>query len=327
MSTPIDSAPDGWTAAKERSNLRTLRLMRWIAVTAGRRIARLVLHPIALYFLLVNGRARRASLNYLLRALGRPTHWTDAYRHIHCFAATILDRVYFLQERFDQFEITDHGGAALHARLAQGEGVMLVGAHIGSFEALRATAHGRGVPIAMLMYEDNARLINATLAALAPNVQLHTIALGKPGAMLQLRRWLDDGGLAGLLADRTLPSHAAHPAHPGQANRTRTLWLDFLGQPARFSDGPFRLAALLRCQVVFMAGLYRGGNRYELRFVELADFRASAATSGLDLDARIRDAMQRYVTLLEALCRESPYNWFNFFDFWATDAADHPVSQ
>ena len=23
---------------------------------------------------------------------------------------------------------------------------------------------------------------------------------------------------------------------------------------------------------------------------------------------------------LEALCREAPYNWFNFFDFWADDA-------
>ena len=336
-------APSGWTNDRERGNLWALRLMRWIAVAAGRPVARLALHPIALYFLLFNVKARRASLNYLARALGRRAGWVDAYRHVHCFASTILDRVYFLQDRFEQFEVTDRGGAALHALLAQGEGVMLVGAHIGSFEALRATAHGRGVPIAMLMYEENARLINATLAAVAPNVQFHTIALGKPGAMLQLRRWLDDGGLAGLLADRTLPGHSRGIAGPPQdsaspsgggrreaeigrpTSRSRTLWIDFLGQPARFSDGPFRLAALLRRRVVFMAGLYDGGNRYALRFVELADFRASADTAGLDLDTRVHGAMQRYVTLLEALCRESPYNWFNFFDFWATDAADRPV--
>lgn len=316
MSTPSDRAPGGWTGDKERSNFWTLRVMRWIAVTAGRPIARLVLHPIALYFLLANGKARRASLNYLVRVLGRPTNWIDAYRHIHCFASTILDRVYFLQERFDQFEVGDVGGAALHARLAEGEGVMLVGAHLGSFEAMRATAQGHGVPIAMLMYEENARLINAALAAVAPNVKLHTIALGRPGAMLQLRRWLDDGGLAGLLADRTLPD---------QSNRSKALWLDFLGQPARFSDGPFRLSAMLRRRVVFMAGLYRGGKRYDLRFIELADFRAEADAGGLDLDTRVRVALQRYVTLLETLCRESPYNWFNFYDFWAADAADRPV--
>jgi predicted LPLAT superfamily acyltransferase len=316
MSTPADRAPGAWTGARERSNLWTLRLMRWIAIRAGRPAARLVLHPITLYFLLVNGRARRASMNYLVRVLARPVGWVDAYRHIHHFAATILDRVYFLQERFDAFEVTSTGADPMDASLASGDGVMLVGAHLGSFEALRASAQGRGARVAMLMYEENARLINATLAAVAPNVQLHTIALGRPGAMLALRRWLDDGGLAGLLADRTLPGHS---------ERSRTLWLDFLGQPARFSDGPFRLAAMLRRQVVFMAGLYDGANRYELRFVELADFRPGAETGGLDVDQRVQGVMRAYVALLESLCRETPYNWFNFFDFWADDAATRPA--
>jgi predicted LPLAT superfamily acyltransferase len=316
MSTPAPRTAADWTADRERSNLWTLRLMRWIAITAGRPAARLVLHPIALYFLLVNGKARRASMNYLVRVLGRPVRWLDAYRHIHHFAATILDRVYFLQDQFDRFEVTATGADALHAPLARGEGVMLVGAHVGSFEALRASAQGRGARVAMLMYEDNARLLNATLAAVAPNAELHTIALGRAGAMLTLRRWLDDGGVAGLLADRTLPGHAG---------RSRTLRIDFLGQPAPFSDGPFRLAAMLRRQVVFMAGLYHGGDRYELRFVELADFRVPSATGGTGSDERIAAAMQRYVALLESLCRETPYNWFNFFDFWATDAAAKPA--
>ena len=33
------------------------------------------------------------------------------------------------------------------------------------------------------------------------------------------------------------------------------------------------------------------------------------------------ETVERYVALLESLCRESPYNWFNFFDFWTDDAA------
>ena len=96
--------------------------------------------------------------------------------------------------------------------------------------------------------------------------------------------------------------------------------LPFLGVPARFADGPFRLAALLRRKVVFMAGLYRGGNRYDLRFSELADF--STATSAGERDALIGAALARYVATLEAMCREAPYNWFNFFDFWDEDGAD-----
>ena len=310
MSTPLDGrGRAAWTEQRERSNLWVLRLMRWVAMTAGRRVARLVLHPITLYYIVANGKARRASRAYLTRALQRPARLRDVYRHVHHFAASILDRVYFLQDRLQQFDVRTTGIELLDGPLERGDGAMLVGAHLGSFEALRAIGHERGVKVAMLMYEDNARLITTTLAAIAPHVQLHTIALGRAGAMLALRRWLDDGGIAGLLADRTLA---------GQAGRSRTLMLPFLGQPARFSDGPFRLAALLRRPVVFMAGLYLGGKRYELRFAELADFRVPVPPH--ELEARILAVLQRYVSLLEALCIESPYNWFNFFDFWAPDA-------
>ena len=307
---PAGRAAAGWSADPERSNRWVLRLMRWFAIRAGRPFARVLLHPIALYFVLANGKARRASAQFLGRALGRPARAHEVYRHVHRFAATVLDRVYFLQGGRDRFEMSSRNAEAIHDPLDRGEGVLLVGAHLGSFEALRATAQGRGARVAMLMYEDNARLINATLAAVAPHAQLHTIALGRAGAMLALRRWLDDGGIAGLLADRTLPGHS---------ERSRTQWIEFLGRPARFSDGPFRLAAMLRRRVVFMAGLYHGANRYELRFVELANFRPDAPAADGGVDERVRAALRRYVALLESLCIESPYNWFNFFDFWAAD--------
>ena len=321
MTPPRPPSPDrggaatataAWTGEKERSHRWVLRLMRAFALGAGRRAARLVLHPITLYFLATSARARRESARYLTRALGRRARLADVYRHLHCFAATILDRVYLLQERYAVFELRPNGVELMDDALAKGEGVFMVGAHLGSFEALRALGLGRGVRVAMIMYEDNARLINETLAALAPKSELRTIALGRVDAMLSLRRWLDEGGVAGLLGDRTLPS---------SSERARTHWLPFLGTPARFSDGPFRLAAMLRRPVIFMAGLYHGDNRYELRFMPLADFGSAAPGTR---DAQVRAALERYVETLEALCREAPYNWFNFFDFWASDDAGAP---
>jgi hypothetical protein len=318
----MTASPTAWTDQAERSNVAVLRLMRWIAVTLGRRLARGVLHPIALYFLLAGGPAPRASRDYLQRVLGRPPRWIERYRHIHHFAATVLDRVYLLRGDLHQFDVQVTGVEHLDEVLLDGQGVLLVGAHLGSFEALRALGQARrGLRVAMVMYEDNARMINAALQAIAPDAPLHVIGLGRLEAMLTLRDWLDDGGVAGLLADRTLAAGAdrAAPAAPA-ASRDRTLALDFLGAPAAFSDGPFRLAALLRRQVVFMTGLYHGGRRYELRFAPLADFtqrppRGSGAQAAQD--AAVHDAMRRYVQQLESLCRETPYNWFNFFDFWA----------
>lgn len=301
-----------WTTQPERSNPRVLRAMRWIAMALGRRATRLLLPPIALYFLAFGGVTTRASADYLRRVLGRPPRWRERYRHVHHFASTILDRVYLLQGRFDLFDFRLSGTEHFERALAQGRGAFLVGAHLGSFEAMRVLGQDRrGLQVAMLMYEQNARMINATLRAVAPQAQIRVIGLGQVGAMLELREWLDAGGVAGLLADRTLVAAGS------DQQRTGTHWIDFLGQPAAFSDGPFRLAALLRRPVVFMTALYAGGNRYEIRFAPVADF--SEAARGQRQDA-VRDALACYVRLLEAHCREMPHNWFNFFDFWAAPA-------
>ena len=65
-----------------------------------------------------------------------------------------------------------------------------------------------------------------------------------------------------------------------------------------------------------MAGLYRGGNRYRVVFLPLADF---SQPSPLGRTQAVRAAIERYVALLEQCCREDPYNWFNFYDFWGAD--------
>lgn len=301
-----------WSRTRERSNRGTLRLMAWIAVHLGRPVARCLLWPITAYFFLFSGGARRQSRRYLPRALGRPATWRDGWRHVFTFAATVLDRVYFLRDMRRCFDLEITGAEHLHEVLAQGRGAILVGGHVGSFEALSAAGREfAGLDIAMAMYPDNARLINETLQAIAPDFRMRIIALGQRSAMLAIRDWLDGGGVVGLLADRSLP---------GADGRTDTLLVPFLGREAPFALGPWRLAQLLRRPVVFMAGLYNGGRRYELRFEPLADF----GTSPPDADGRERalhDAARAYAARLESICRAAPYNWFNFHDFWQEDAA------
>jgi hypothetical protein len=111
--------------------------------------------------------ARHASRAYLRRALGRLADWSDNYRNVFAFASTVHDRVYLLNDRFDLFNIEVIGAEHLHAALAKQPGALLVGAHLGSFEVLRAVGRGQaGLKVAMLMYEENARKINATLEAI-----------------------------------------------------------------------------------------------------------------------------------------------------------------
>lgn len=302
-----------WARAPERGNLLAMRVMCWIATALGRPAARLVLHPIATYFVLFAPESRRHARRFLSRALGRPAGVADVYRLVHTFAATVLDRVYFLRGSPALATPGVQGADQLHACLAKGRGAFLLGAHCGSFEAVGAVGRkAAGLRVAMLMYPDNARHINAVLDAIAlPGHAPSVIALGRPEAMLTLRDWLDSGGLSGILGDRTLP---------GESRRSGHAELPFLGRPARFSDGPLRLAALLRREVFFMAGIYEGGDRYTVRFEPLADF-SKPFPSAAERDARVARALRDYVVRLEALCRAHPYNWFNFHDFWGEDDA------
>ena len=314
------AAVGGWASRHEIGHRLGLRLMAWIAVMLGRPLARLVLHPITLYYLCMAPASRRQSARYLGRALGRPARWRDLYRHIHCFASTVLDRVYFVRGRMAQFDLQVQGGPRVDEVLAEGRGAMLIGAHLGSFEALHAVGQNRpGMRVAMAMYPDNARQIHAVLQALAPDFQLGVIAIGRSGSTLTIRDWLDGGGLVGLLGDRHL--QAEGPAEAArQGSRGALVTLPFLGVPARFSDGPLRLAMLLRRRVLFMVALFRGGRRYDVRFELLADFSVPAVDAA-GRDGQLHQALVDYVARLESLVREAPYNWFNFHDYWDEDGA------
>lgn len=302
---PRPDAAD-WRQRPERSNMFWLRVMAWISLRLGRRLARLVLHPIAVYFLLFAAPARAASRAYLRRVFGRPATLSETYRHFLCFAASVHDRVYLLNERFDLFDIEVDGREHLESVLATGQGALLMGAHIGSFEAMRAIGRAHsGLRVAMVMYEENARKINAALAAINPGATQDVIALGQLDAMLRVRDALDAGALVGMLGDR------------GLAGDNDAL-VSLLGSPARLPVGPWRMAAMLRRPVILMAALYDGRNRYRIHFEPLADFsQLVAGQRGPAIEA----AMADYARAIEALCRRAPYNWFNFFDVWASAGA------
>jgi predicted LPLAT superfamily acyltransferase len=311
VNAPTDSSGSAqWSTTRERSNKLALRVMAWIAVHLGRRVARWVLVPITWYFLLFSPYAKRQTRRYLRRALGREPGWTEHYRQVHAFASVVLDRVYLSRGGLERFDIQVKGGDLVHALLAEGRGAFMLGAHIGSFEALHAAGKGEHLPVAMVMFPDNARMIHSVLEAIAPDLTLEIIAIGRPGSTLAIRDWVDRGGLVGVLGDRALPGNSGP--------RTENLAIPFLGTPALFNDGPLRLAMLLKRKVIFMVGLYHGDNRYEVRFELMADF-SQPETEPARREAQLHAALHAYVQRLEALCREAPYNWFNFHDFWNED--------
>lgn len=292
--------PD-WAARPERGSAIAIRCGVRLALALGRPPALLLLRAVSFFFLAISPRDRAASRQFLRKALGREPGIGDVFRHFHAFATTILDRVYLLNDQYDRFDVRVHGEEIVTGMLARGEGCLLVGAHLGSFEIVRFLGReARGPRVSLVMYEGNTRTLNAALNAINPNLAMRVIALGRIDSMLQLERALADGEFVGMLADRAIEGES-------------TVTCSFLGGRARFPSGPFRIAAMLGRPVVLMLGVHLGGRRYEVHFERLADF---SRTERAQREQAIEEALRRYVGRLEHYCRAAPYNWFNFYDFW-----------
>jgi predicted LPLAT superfamily acyltransferase len=309
LAQPLSKAE--WVGHRERGSIALLRLMSFLSLRLGRTLSRIPLYGIAVYFFLFAPSARRHSRRFLRLALGRNPSALDRFRQILSFATTIHDRVYLINEQFDLFNITIEGEDAVCEQSQSGRGALLMGAHMGSFEVMHSLGrHRRGLEVAMAMYEENARKINATLAAINPHLESDIVSLGRIDAMLRIAERLDRGALVGVLGDRTLG------LEPVQA-------VYLLGERAYLPTGPMRAAAILRCPVFFMAGLYRGQNNYHVVFERVADF--SATPAGLRSVA-VHAAIERYAAVLDQYCRSDPYNWFNFYDFWRSGAQQNAAT-
>jgi predicted LPLAT superfamily acyltransferase len=296
----IEPVPE-WITRPERSNTVALRLIVWIALKLGRPAARLLLYPICLYFMIVSRQTRAASKEYLRRVLDRKPGFAEGFRHYHCFAAALLDRVFLLNDQYARFEVSVYGEEIVADLVTRGEGCLLLGAHLGSFEIIRALSRKRtGVRVSLVMYEENARKFNSVLRAVNPHLFLRVIALGQVDSMLKVEAALQCGDFVGMLGDRTIQDEG-------------TVTCEFLGEQARFPIGPFRIAAMLKRPIVLMFGLYRGGNRYDIHFERLVDIREAPR---MQRDRLLEQSLRHYVARLEHYCRLAPYNWYNFYDFW-----------
>ena len=303
MSTPAHD----WKARPEGGGLFALWLIRTIARRLGRRVARPLLWPITGYFLLKRGPERRASRAYLSRVLGRRVGVLDGARHVHTFAATILDRVFLLGGDLGRFDITINGVEDVHTLLDRGNGVLLFGSHLGSFDVLRVLATRRpDYLIRVVLDKGQNPAMMKLLDALNPTIAANVIdaAQDGPSVVMAMKQSLDEGALVAMLVGRARPDEPALPA-------------PFLGGVARFPTTPWLIAAALKVPVVLGFGLYRGGNRYDLCFEAFAP-EALEVPRGTRAQA-LALLIRRYASRLETMTRDAPYNWFNFYDFWADD--------
>lgn len=307
MTSDVQPAAGGWRTVPETGTVLGIRFVAWLLRAFGRRVVGTFLYVLCVYYALLHGTARRASREYLELA-GRSAKFFDVVRHLHHFAQVAADRLLFLTGDWRSLRIEHHGHAFIEEAVHSGKGALLLGAHVGSFDAMRALAENHDVPMNVVADFSNAARINRVFGQLAPASKLRVISLSNDTesspvtTILAIKAAIARGELVAILADR----------HDG--NPSRTVEVPCFGQPARFPIGPWVLAHALGCPLYFVAGLYTKPNRYDL-YCE--PFLSEVRLARGKREESMRPLVSKYAERVEHHARLAPYNWFNFFDFWS----------
>ena len=304
-----ETSPTAWRAIRERGSRAGILLTAIAHRRLGAWLAEPILWGVAAYFFLTDSGMRRASRKYLEK-VGKPG-WRNVYRHYLSFALTSLERVDAWSDRLKSFSIHYFGIEHLDRLAAAHRGAVLIGAHMGNIDGLRALGTRRQARVNILMDRRNSRQFSQILKRYAPQMEEGLLEY-EPGSidqLLQLKNAVESGEFVGLLGDRVAAESARGAARVSEAL--------FLGERAPFPHAPFLFAAHLQCPVLLVFSLRRARRAYDFYvepFAERIELPEDSRNAALDAYA------QAYAARLEHYCRKYPLQWFNFYDFWRKES-------
>ena len=229
---------------------------------------------------------------------------TSVFSHFEAFGGAICDkfRVWKGKIKDSELEIIDLGRIKSELIGAK-KGQILLTAHLGNVEICKALgARVDGFRMVILAYDKNSREFNEVLKRISQNdgsVRMMLVNELDVAAMLELKNIVESGEHIGIMGDRT-------PLGGDKAARVK-----FLGKEASFNYGPYLIAGILGVKISSL-WCQKIDGKFRIELVPLA----SAVKLGRDKAAAAREYLQIYVRELENRCKQTPAQWFNFFDFW-----------
>jgi len=286
--TPVPDS--GWTGRSHGSRFAH----RMLELIAGTWIFDLLSWPITLVYLLRLKSERRATASYWERIA--PEHgvfwrFLQAWRQFRELGFALSDRL-LAARRPERFQILDAEPRAVDLReaLKENHGVILLTSHLGGWAMAAAMLRRMDFPVVVAMRDADEPSMRAYFAGLRDQENIRIVDLAEPGASIDLLGCLKANRVVCLMADRWVEGE-------------RGVEATFLGRTAKLPAGPYHLARLSNAPLMSAFAVREGKNRY--RMIVSAPFRTE-----------IEKAASQYAADLEAIVRQYPHQWFNFYDFW-----------
>lgn len=292
-----------WTGETRGGHLGNLFFVQLVRC-GGLALAPFFLFWTSLYFLFADPRGRGHSFE-LARRLGRGgtawKRWRFARRHFYAFGTLLLERVAILNGLVRRFEFRFEQEQAIVAARGQGKGVILVTAHIGSWEVMGHLLQRLKTPVTLVMYDGVSPAMRATMDRLSQGRSFQVLYTdGSPTSAAGILAALRRGEIVGMMGDRVLSG--------------RSVEVDFCGGRARFPVAPYVLAVTSGAPLLSVFALRTGRRRYAL---SAATTDAFAYADRRHKEADLARWAGEFARRLESVLREYPHQWGNFFAFWS----------
>ncbi|MCY9863474.1 glycosyltransferase [Vibrio coralliirubri] len=304
-----------WSRTQERGTVLGIKLLLAVYTLLGRGVFNLILRGVMRYYHLTGKRARNASEQYLfqLKAYAEqqnielPTELTS-YNHLLSFGHTMLDKLAAWKGDFSADNLTIHGQDQFESMVANKQGVLILGSHLGNIELCRALGRRHSnIKINALVFTEHAERFNSVMKAVNPQSDLNLIQVTSmgPDTAILLQQKLEQGEWIVIVGDRTSTS-----------KESRSVWAEFLGKEAPFPQGPFMLASVLKAPVFLLFGL-RDDSQSKPHFnVYFEHFSDKIELPRKTREQSLQQVVQKYADRLQHYTLKAPLQWYNFFNFW-----------
>jgi len=311
--------PTHWASFEERGVYLGLRVMLGVYRVLGRTGFSVFLMPVVFYFFLFSSQTRRASRNFLQRVYETPTenpalkdrpNWSSAFRHFYAFGQSILDKIAAWAGDVQIEDITFENGDIFDRLAEEGRGAVMIGSHLGNMEVCRALSQKhRNIKLNVLVHTKHSENFNRLIHDVNSDAGISLIQTTEigPGTAMRLQEAVDRGEIVVIVGDRT-----------PQSRSDRHGWASFLGKQAPFPQGPYILASLFKCPVLLIFCI-KQEDGYHIMLERFAD---QIVLPRKRRDEVLQSHIARFAKRLEFHALRSPYQWFNFFDFWKQAGSD-----
>ncbi|WP_298947581.1 glycosyltransferase family 2 protein [uncultured Campylobacter sp.] len=297
-----------WWKKQERGGAFFLRLSLFLSQILPE-FALKVIVKIVVWFYYIFSKNERKNIAEFRRNLSvfagsQTLKGTSVFSHFEAFGVAICDkfRVWKGKIKDSELEIIDLERIKSELIGAQ-KGQILLTAHLGNVEICKALgARVDGFRMVILVYDKNSREFNEVLKRISQNdgsVRMMLVNELDVAAMLELKNIVENGEHIGIMGDRT------------PLGGDKAALVKFLGKEASFNYGPYLIAGILGVKISSL-WCQKIDGKFRIELVPLA----SAVKLGRDKAASARQYLQIYVRELENRCKQTPTQWFNFFDFW-----------